>query len=67
MSNKCFLGISQFEKQIGISEYFSWKVHGFIRFLERSSIFVAHSDEKLGVRYNFPPPFPHLVAKPVSL
>ena len=24
---KCFLEISQFEQQIGISEYFSWKVH----------------------------------------
>ena len=46
---KCFLVISQFEQQIGVSEYFSREVHELSFFFDLSSSFVAHSDEKLGV------------------
>ena len=36
---RCFFEIFQFEQQIGISEYFSWKVHGLSDFFS----YQAHS------------------------
>ena len=62
----CFLEVSQFEPQIGICEYFSWKFHELSDFFELSSFFVAHSDEKLGgVGGITAPPHSHLVVKGV--
>ena len=53
-----FLGISQYERQIEISAYFSWKVYESSEFFELSSSLITHSAEKLGVGISVPPPPP---------
>ena len=51
---KCFLEISHFEQQVGVSEYFPGRFMNY-QFFEVSSSFVAHSDEKFGGGITVPP------------